>query len=81
MTGQILESATVLKEVGAAFLLAPNAREIIQSWGIDPELVGATKLDGLQIWDSDGRAAKDVKFGDFNGVDVVSSDERALGRN
>lgn len=69
-----MESATVLREVGAAFSLAPNAMRILHGWGIRPELVGASEVEGMQIWNGNGDVVADIKFdNELYGIECVRS--------
>jgi hypothetical protein len=47
---QILESATILGEVGAAVNLPPNARRMLTSFDVHAEREGAMGVNGIRFY-------------------------------
>jgi 2-polyprenyl-6-methoxyphenol hydroxylase-like FAD-dependent oxidoreductase len=53
---QILESASELKEVGAAITPGPGALGILRRFGVHLEKEGGCVNDHVQIWGGNGKA-------------------------
>jgi 2-polyprenyl-6-methoxyphenol hydroxylase-like FAD-dependent oxidoreductase len=51
---QILESAHMLKEVGAAVTLRGGVIRFLRSWGIDPTAVGAVPTSEIRVYNGAG---------------------------
>jgi 2-polyprenyl-6-methoxyphenol hydroxylase-like FAD-dependent oxidoreductase len=51
---QILESASVLKEVGAAVTLRDGVVGFLRAWGIDPLAAGAVAPSEVRIYNAAG---------------------------
>jgi 2-polyprenyl-6-methoxyphenol hydroxylase-like FAD-dependent oxidoreductase len=70
---QILEAASVLKEVGAALSLSPGAVTILRRFGVHLEQKGGTPMQDVKVWGHDGVTIgrTTLKARDMYGDDVV----------
>jgi 2-polyprenyl-6-methoxyphenol hydroxylase-like FAD-dependent oxidoreductase len=78
---QILEAASVLKEVGAALSLSPGTVKILRRFGVHLEQKGGTPMQDVKVWGHDGVTIgrTTLKARDMYGDDVVRPPTRALG--
>lgn len=72
---QIVESASELKEIGAAVTLGPGVVTILRRFGIHLENEGGIPAESISFWNSDGNllTRNDFKTKELVGEHIVCS--------
>jgi 2-polyprenyl-6-methoxyphenol hydroxylase-like FAD-dependent oxidoreductase len=69
---QILESASNLGEVGAAVNIPPNARRMLESWGVHAEREGAMVVKGFRFYNGQAKKIHQVMLQkEADGMELV----------
>jgi 2-polyprenyl-6-methoxyphenol hydroxylase-like FAD-dependent oxidoreductase len=72
---QILETASELKEVGAAITCGPGSVPILRRYGVHLEREGGVALHDMNLWSGQGNLVGHHPFGarEALGEDIVSA--------
>jgi 2-polyprenyl-6-methoxyphenol hydroxylase-like FAD-dependent oxidoreductase len=72
---QILETASELKEVGAAITCGPGSVSILRRYGVHLEREGGVALQDMNLWSGQGKLLGNHSFGarEALGEDIVSA--------